>query len=119
MRHARRRLVRRVTRLAAVGGLLLGSAMVAQSALAGETPPAARPLSSATGGAGAGTTGTALVARLGTARTAGNWIGADGRTVVAVTDETAAREVRRAGAEAKVVPHSMSELKSATVSRRR
>ncbi|MEV5174354.1 alpha-lytic protease prodomain-containing protein [Streptomyces flaveolus] len=113
MRHARRRVVRRVTRLAAVGGLLLGGAMVAQAAMASETPPAsARPL------AAAGDTGAALVARLGTARTAGNWIGADGRTVVAVTDETAAREVRRAGAEAKVVPHSMNELKSATATLR-
>ncbi len=113
MRHARRRVVRRVTRLAAVGGLLLGGAMVAQAAMASETPPAsARPL------AATGDTGAALVARLGTARTAGNWVGADGRTVVAVTDETAAREVRRAGAEAKVVPHSMNELKSATATLR-
>ncbi|MEV7813215.1 S1 family peptidase [Streptomyces flaveolus] len=113
MRHARRRVVRRVTRLAAVGGLLLGGAMVTQAAMASETPPAsARPL------AATGDTGAALVARLGTARTAGNWIGADGRTVVAVTDETAAREVRRAGAEAKVVPHSMNELKSATATLR-
>lgn len=113
MRHARRRVVRRVTRLAAVGGLVLGGAMVAQAAMASETPPAsARPL------AATGDTGAALVARLGTARTAGNWIGADGRTVVAVTDETAAREVRRAGAEAKVVPHSMNELKSATATLR-
>ncbi|MEV5384513.1 S1 family peptidase [Streptomyces sp. NPDC052721] len=109
MRHARRRVVRRVTRLAAVGGLLLGGAMVAQAAMASETPPAsARPL------AATGDTGAALVARLGTARTAGSWIGADGRTVVAVTDDAAAREVRRAGAEAKVVSHSMNELKSAT-----
>ncbi|MFJ4578595.1 S1 family peptidase [Streptomyces echinatus] len=113
MRHARRRVVRRVTRLAAVGGLLLGGAMVAQAAMASETPPAAgRTLSSA------GDTGAGLVARLGTARTAGNWIGADGRPVVAVTDDAAAREVRRAGAEAKVVPHSMDELKSATATLR-
>ncbi|KOV63961.1 S1 family peptidase [Streptomyces sp. MMG1121] len=104
MRHARRRIVRRVTRLAAVGGLLLGGAMVAQAAMASETPPAA----------GAGDTGAALVARLGTGHTAGDWIGADGRPVVAVTDDAAARAVRRAGAEAKVVPHSMDELKSAT-----
>ncbi|WP_031170051.1 S1 family peptidase [Streptomyces durhamensis] len=115
MRHARRRIVRRVTRLAAVGGLLLGGAMVAQAAMASETPPAARPFASATGGAD---TGAALVARLGTARTAGNWIGADGRTVVAVTDDAAAREVRRAGAEAKVVSHSMNELRSATAALR-
>ncbi|WP_225828876.1 S1 family peptidase [Streptomyces naphthomycinicus] len=112
MRHARRRVVRRVTRLAAVGGLLLGGGMVAQAAMAGETPPAsARPFSSADG---AGEAGAALAARLGTARTAGTWIGSDGRPVVAVTDEATARTVRRAGAEAKVVPHSMDELKSAT-----
>ncbi|MFF8905680.1 S1 family peptidase [Streptomyces olivaceoviridis] len=113
MRHARRRVVRRVTRLAAVGGLLLGGAMVTQAAMASETPSApARPLVST------GDTGAALVARLGTARTAGDWIGADGRTVVAVTDEATAREVRRAGAEAKIVPHSMNELKSATATLR-
>ncbi|MEU7413164.1 MULTISPECIES: S1 family peptidase [Streptomyces] len=116
MRHARRRVVRRVTRLAAVGGLLLGGAMVAQAAMASETPPASgRTLASAVG---AGDTGAALAARLGTARTAGSWIGADGRPVVAVTDEPAARAVRRAGAEAKVVAHSMDELKSATAALR-
>ncbi|MFI9252158.1 S1 family peptidase [Streptomyces sp. NPDC053069] len=116
MRHARRRIVRRVTRLAAVGGLLLGGAMVAQAAMASETPPAAaRPLASAADRADPGAT---LVARLGTARTAGNWIGADGRPVVAVTDEAAAREVRRAGAAAKVVSHSMDELRSATAALR-
>ncbi|MER6072535.1 S1 family peptidase [Streptomyces sp. NPDC001817] len=119
MRHARRRIVRRVTRLAAVGGLLLGGAMVAQEAMASETPTAAgRPFAAASGVSGATDTGAALVARLGTARTAGNWIGADGRPVVAVTDEAAARDVRRAGAEAKVVPHSMNELKSATATLR-
>ncbi|MFF8726794.1 S1 family peptidase [Streptomyces sp. NPDC015171] len=112
MRHARRRVVRRVTRLAAVGGLLAGSVMVAQAAMAGETPPASgRPLSST---AGALDTGASLVSRLGGARTAGNWVGADGRPVVAVTDEAAARAVRRAGAQPKMVPHSMDELKSAT-----
>ncbi|MFG2123006.1 S1 family peptidase [Streptomyces sp. NPDC048710] len=116
MRHARRRVVRRVTRLAAVGGLLLGGAMVAQAAMASETPPAsARTLSSA---GTAGDTGAALVAKLGTARTAGSWIGGDGRPVVAVTDAQAAQTVRRAGAEAKVVSHSMNELKSATATLR-
>ncbi|OXY90925.1 S1 family peptidase [Streptomyces diastatochromogenes] len=116
MRHARRRVVRRVTRLAAVGGLLLGGAMVAQAAMASETPPAsARPFSSA---GTAGDTGAALVAKLGTARTAGSWIGGDGRPVVAVTDARAAQTVRQAGAEAKVVSHSMNELKSATTTLR-
>ncbi|MEU4038270.1 S1 family peptidase [Streptomyces collinus] len=116
MRHARRRVVRRVTRLAAVGGLLAGGAMVAQAAMASETPPAsARPF--AASGTAADPT-AALVARLGTARTAGNWIGADGRPVVAVTDDSAARAVRRAGAEAKLVPHSMNELKAATTALR-
>ncbi|WBO62245.1 S1 family peptidase [Streptomyces camelliae] len=116
MRHARRRIVRRVTRLAAVGGLLLGGAMVTQAAMASETPPAAvRALAAPTG---TGDTGAALVARLGTARTAGSWIGADGRPVVAVTDDAAARAVRGAGVVAKVVAHSMDELKSATAALR-
>jgi hypothetical protein len=101
-----------MTRLAAVGGLLLGGTMIAQAAMASETPPAsARTFASAPAGQD---TGAALVARLGTARTAGNWIGTDGRPVVAVTDDAAAQAVRQAGAEAKVVRHSMNELKSAT-----
>ncbi|MFE0388399.1 S1 family peptidase [Streptomyces bungoensis] len=116
MRHARRRVVRRVTRLAAVGGLLLGGAMVTQVAMGSETPPASARALSAPGTATG--TGAALVARLGTARTAGDWIGADGRPVVAVTDSTAARAVRRAGAEPKLVAHSMDELKSATATLR-
>ncbi|MFJ3639848.1 S1 family peptidase [Streptomyces sp. NPDC090108] len=121
MKHVRRRVVRRVTRVAAVGGLLLGGAMVAQAAMASEPPgaPATRAAPSGTaGGSGpagaAGGTAATLAAKLGTARTAGSWIGADGRPVVAVTDAGAAREVRGAGAVAKVVPHSMDELKSAT-----
>ncbi|MFK4144661.1 S1 family peptidase [Streptomyces sp. NPDC004065] len=116
MRHVRRRVVRRVTRLAAVAGLLLGGGMVAQAAMAGETagvPAAPRSATLSAGGTGAG-----LVERLGTARTAGSWIGADGRPVVAVTDQDAAAEVRRAGAEAKVVRHSMNELKSAAATLR-
>ncbi|WP_033415245.1 S1 family peptidase [Streptomyces canus] len=111
MRHARRRVVRRVTRLAAVGGLLLGGAMVTR-AVASE-PPATTTAVPHTYSTKAGQTGTDLVARLGSSRTAGTWIGADGRPVVAVTDEQAATEVREAGARPKVVGHSMDELKSA------
>ncbi|WP_416518923.1 S1 family peptidase [Streptomyces achromogenes] len=110
MRHARRRVVRRVTRLAAAAGLLLGGAMVARAA-GPDQPPAAPP-------GRPGDTGAVLVARLGTARTAGTWVGADGRAVVAVTDGAAARQVRRAGAEARTVAHSMDELKSATAALR-
>ncbi|MFD7455807.1 MULTISPECIES: S1 family peptidase [unclassified Streptomyces] len=106
MRHVRRRIVRRVTRLAAVGGLLLGATMVTQ-AVASPPPKDSAPV-----------TGADLVTRLGAERTAGSWIGADGRPVVAVTDRDTAAEVRRAGAAAKVVPHSLSELKSATAALR-
>lgn len=111
MRHARRRTVRRVTRLAAVGGLLLGATMVTR-AVASE--PAGTPALTRTTAGSAAQTGTDLASRLGTSRTAGSWIGTDGRPVVAVTDQKTAAEVRRAGATAKVVPHSMDELKSAT-----
>ncbi|MDF3299001.1 S1 family peptidase [Streptomyces tropicalis] len=111
MRHVRRRVVRRVTRLTAVAGLLLGGAMVTQAAMAAESPgatavPRSAPPSSVDLGSG-------LAARLGASRTAGNWIGADGRPVVAVTDAAAAAEVRRAGAEPRIVRHSMAELRSA------
>ncbi|MFF9282882.1 S1 family peptidase [Streptomyces griseosporeus] len=116
MRHARRRIVRRVARLAAVGGLLVGGGMVGQAAMADEpAPPAPGALSAAQS---AGQTGAALTARLGADRTAGSWVGADGRPVVAVTDRDTAAEVRAAGAEAQVVRHSMNELKSATATLR-
>jgi hypothetical protein len=58
--------------------------------------------------------GAALVAKLGSARTAGSWVDSGGRTVVAVTDAKTAAEVTKAGAEAKVVRYSMNELNSAT-----
>lgn len=81
-------------------------------AVASETPPiTAGPHTYAME---AGQTGADLVSRLGSSRTAGTWIGTDGKPVVAVTDEQAAAEVREAGARAKVVGHSMDELKSAT-----
>ncbi|MET7684854.1 S1 family peptidase [Streptomyces sp. NPDC005423] len=114
MRHARRRVVRRVTRLAAVGGLLLGGAMVTQAAMASDAPDtsAAALKSSQT----SADKGAALVSQLGTARTAGNWLDDRGRTVVAVTDQRAAATVRAAGAEAKIVKYSMNDLNSATQS---
>jgi hypothetical protein len=86
--------------------------MAGQAAMAGEAPPAA----GGTRGTAeaAGDTGAALVARLGGDRTAGSWVNSDGRPVVAVTDPGAAARVRAAGAEAKVVRHSLNELKSAT-----
>lgn len=62
--------------------------------------------------------GTDLVSRLGASRTAGSWVDSAGRPVVAVTDEKAADEVERAGAQAKMVRHSMSALKSATATLR-
>lgn len=62
MRHARRRVVRRVARLAAVGGVLLGATMVTR-AVAGE-PPAPDPVPYAAAEEDTGP-GSALVARLG------------------------------------------------------
>ncbi|MFD5862573.1 S1 family peptidase [Streptomyces chartreusis] len=110
MRHARRHLVRRVARLAAVGGLLLGGTMVTR-AVASEPDGTSVPRTFA---ASAADTGSELVARLGASRTAGSWLSAAGKPVVAVTDEEAAAAVRKAGAEAKMVDHSMDDLKSAT-----
>ncbi|MDV9173239.1 S1 family peptidase [Streptomyces sp. W16] len=111
MRHARRRVVRRVTRLTAVGGLLLGGAMVTQAAMASDSP--GRSAATLSAPQTPADKGSALVAKLGSARTAGSWVDSGGRTVVAVTDKTTAAEVTKAGAEAKVVRYSMNELKSA------
>ncbi|MES5820400.1 S1 family peptidase [Streptomyces sp. RG80] len=111
MRHARRRVVRRVTRLAAVGGLLLGGTMVTRAVASEPATPSALPRTTAQ--STASDPGSDLVSQLGSSRTAGSWIDSAGRPVVAVTDEKAAAEVRRAGATAKVVQHSMKELKSA------
>lgn len=93
--------------------------MVTQAAMASEPPDApAAARGSARPSGTSGTSGADLVARLGTSRTAGSWIDSDGRPVVAVTDERAAVEVRRAGAGAKVVRHSMNELRTATAALR-
>ncbi len=109
MTHARRRL-QRIARLAAVGGLLCGGLMVTD-AVATE-PPATR--AETFGGTTDNALGARLVSELGTSRTAGTWMGPDGRPVVAVTDSSAAAEVEEAGARAKVVRHSMGRLTSAT-----
>lgn len=109
MRHARRGL-QRIVRLAAVGGLLCGGLMVT-SAVASEPSV---PVDSGGGTAPPPELGASLVSRLGTSRTAGSWIGSDGRPVVAVTDAEAAAEVGRAGARAEVVRHSMRRLRAAT-----
>ncbi|KKD07880.1 S1 family peptidase [Streptomyces sp. WM6386] len=111
MRHARRRMVRRVTRLAAVGGLLLGSVMVTRAMASESSDASALPRTTAQS---ASAMGSDLVSRLGTSRTAGSWIDSEGRPVVAVTDKDTAARVREAGATAKVVQHSMDDLKSAT-----
>ncbi|WP_406718842.1 S1 family peptidase [Streptomyces althioticus] len=113
MRHARRRVVRRVTRLAAVGGLLLGGTMVTHAVASEPGTPGAVPFSTASPADASGP-GAGVVHRLGTSRTAGSWVGEDGRTVVAVTDEEAAAEVRAAGAEPRMVRHSMDDFDSAT-----
>ncbi|MGP4083205.1 S1 family peptidase [Streptomyces sp. KR55] len=54
---------------------------------------------------------TALAARLGDDRSGGVYH-ADGRLVVAVTDEAAAQTVRNAGGTPELVAHSMKELKA-------
>ncbi|MDQ1034311.1 streptogrisin D [Streptomyces sp. V3I8] len=109
MRHARRN-VQRIARLAAIGGLACGGLMVTH-AVASET--SGDPLTP-NAETRAARTGQELVTDLGASRTAGSWIDAEGRPVVAVTDEKAAADVREAGAVAKVVSHTMLDLKSAT-----
>ncbi|MCZ4515329.1 S1 family peptidase [Streptomyces sp. ActVer] len=109
MRHARRN-VQRIARFAAIGGLVCGGLMVSHAVASepsdGPKAPNAEML--------AARTGQELVADLGTSRTAGSWIDAKGRPVVAVTDEEAASEVRGAGAVPKVVRYAMKDLRSAT-----
>jgi streptogrisin D len=85
--------------------------MVTQAAMASETPGTSALPFSASGTSD--NPGASLVSELGTSRTAGTWIGADGRPVVAVTDQRAAAAVERAGVRAKMVSHSMNELKAA------
>ncbi|MGC5561228.1 S1 family peptidase [Streptomyces sp. FR-108] len=110
MRHARRN-VQRIARFAAIGGLACGGLMVTQ-AVASETSSDGTQAPNAE--TRAARTGQELVSELGTSRTAGSWIDAKGRPVVAVTDEKAAADVREGGAVAKVVRYTMKDLKSAT-----
>jgi streptogrisin D len=91
--------------------------MVTQAAMASE-PPATSAVPRSAPETVVTNPGAALVTKLGTARTAGTWIGSDGQPVVAVTDQQTADAVRAAGAEAKVVSHSMNELKSAAATLR-
>ncbi|MGW0841858.1 S1 family peptidase [Streptomyces sp. NPDC002787] len=112
MRHARRRVVKRVARLTAVGGLLCGALMVTQAAMA--TEPTTSPPTTPSSVLAASGTGNGLVSELGSSRTAGTWIAEDGSPVVAVTDEKAAAEVKQAGARPKMVEYSAEDLKSAT-----
>ncbi|MFB7597433.1 hypothetical protein [Streptomyces sp. NPDC056160] len=86
MRHARRGAVRRMTRLTALGALLPEGAMPTRAAAA-DAAPVTSVTSRATASSGAGRApGAELMTALGTGRTAGGWVGADGRTVIAVTD---------------------------------
>ncbi|MDX2705781.1 S1 family peptidase [Streptomyces sp. PA03-6a] len=122
MRRTRRQ-VQRALRLVAVAGLVCGGVMMSQAF--GAAPDGTR-----TGGGsqvldapdgaqgGQGTADAAglardLAARLGDARTGGSWVDAEGRPVVAVTDQDTAAEVARAGARAEVVRYSMRDLKEA------
>ncbi|CBG68015.1 putative secreted protease [Streptomyces scabiei 87.22] len=103
--------MKRVARLTAAGGLICGTLMVAQAAMATEpttSPPTTRSAVLAASG-----TGNGLVGELGSERTAGTWIADDGKPVVAVTDEEAAAEVERAGARPKMVEFSGEDLESA------
>lgn len=93
---------------AGVAALLAGSFTVA-NASAADPVPTADTLTSAA----AGELATTLEAEL-SADAAGSYYDAESKKlVVNVTTDAAAKKVRQAGAEAKVVEHSMAELKSA------
>ncbi|MYU09622.1 trypsin-like serine protease [Streptomyces sp. SID8361] len=110
-----RRGVRRAVRFVAVGALVCGGVMVSQAGPGGSAHgTTGNEGSRALSARQADDVGGRLVSALGSSRTAGNWIGADGRPVVAVTDDTAADEVSRAGATVKRVRYSMAQLDSAT-----
>ncbi|MFK4188098.1 S1 family peptidase [Streptomyces sparsogenes] len=118
-----RRSAHRVARLVAIGAVVCGGLMVSQAAADGSPAqgPGGRPARALQDTPGSPETELArsLVDRLGTSRTAGSWIGADGKAVVAVTDAAAAAEVDRAGARAEQVRYSMRRLRSAAATLRR
>ncbi|WP_377269424.1 S1 family peptidase [Peterkaempfera sp. SMS 1(5)a] len=122
MSHARQRNKRRIGALAAVGGLVAAGVAVsgAFAAQSGGTPSGTGPAATAARlpGPSAATLARTLVARLGSASTAGGWIAADGSPVVAVTDGTAAAAVRAAGATAKLVGRSSDQLAAVTAALR-
>lgn len=119
VKHTRRG-VRHAVRYAAVGAMVCGGLLVAQSSPGGSAHGAESGGSSQVldgknaEGAARTDLGSRLVNELGTSRTAGNWTAADGKPVVAVTDDEAADAVSRAGARAKRVRFSMEQLQSAT-----
>jgi len=119
VKHTRRG-VRHAVRYAAVGAMVCGGLLVAQSSPGGsahgaESGGSSQVLDGENAEGGARTDlGSRLVNELGASRTAGNWTAADGKPVVAVTDAEAADAVSRAGARAKRVRFSMDQLKSAT-----
>jgi len=119
VKHTRRG-VRHGVRYVAVGAMVCGGLLVAQSSPGGsahgaESGGSSQVLDGENAQGGARTDlGSRLASELGASRTAGNWVAADGKPVVAVTDADAAAEVGRAGARAKRVRFSMDQLKSAT-----
>ncbi|MFJ4846977.1 MULTISPECIES: S1 family peptidase [unclassified Streptomyces] len=111
--------MQRAIRLVAVAGVVCGGVMVSQSgANASQDGGGGRrvldaPADGAQSVGSAATLARELESRLGDSRTAGSWVDAQGRPVVAVTDDASAAEVTGAGAQAKVVRYSMRELSAA------
>ncbi|MFF4649781.1 S1 family peptidase [Streptomyces sp. NPDC001380] len=115
MSHAKQRNTRRIGVLATVGGLVAAGVAVSAFADEGTGAPPAGPPAAAVGAPAQDPASLArtLVAQLGRARSAGAWIGADGRPVVAVTGPGAADAVRAAGAVPRTVARSGDQLDAA------
>ncbi|MFD3454364.1 S1 family peptidase [Streptomyces sp. NPDC058691] len=118
MRRTRRH-VQRAIRLVAVAGVVCGGVMVSQAGAnasqdgGGGHRVLDAPADGAQSVGSAATLARELESRLGDSRSAGSWVDAQGRAVVAVTDDASAAEVTEAGAQAKIVRYSMRELSSA------